>query len=163
MPYMYYVTVIRLKTMGNEQAEENTELSHVQAMSIFRRSLSGLIQNDPLLFDLPSDITLDEINAKIDLEHGQSMTVYIRRVDGVRYPIVLRHCATVHDLKQALRRCVQLRQKRHGGVTCISWQYVWRKYCLVYDGRPLTDGQKMLKDYGIRNKVEVVFRKRLQK
>ncbi len=153
----------RLKTMGNEQIEENNELSHVQAMAIFRNGLSGMIQNDPLLFDLPSDITLDEINAKIDLEHGRSMTVNIRRADDVIYPIVVRQDATVHDLKLALKRCVQLRQKRHGGVTCVSWRYVWRKFCMVFDGKLLTDSQKMLKDYGIRNKVEVFFRKRLQK
>jgi U11/U12 small nuclear ribonucleoprotein SNRNP25 len=38
-------------------------------------------QNDPLLCDLPPEITLDEINSQVALEYGQAMVVNIRRAD----------------------------------------------------------------------------------
>lgn len=39
-------------------------------------------QVDPLLRDLPREITLDEVNSQIALEYGQAMTVNICREDG---------------------------------------------------------------------------------
>ena len=40
-------------------------------------------QNDPLLCDLPTEITLEEINSQIALEYGQAMVVNVRRADDV--------------------------------------------------------------------------------
>lgn len=40
-----------------------------------------IFQNDPLLCDLPAEITLDEINSQIALEYGQAMVVNVRRAD----------------------------------------------------------------------------------
>ena len=40
-------------------------------------------QNDPLLCDLPSEITLEEINSQIALEYGQAMVVNVKRADDV--------------------------------------------------------------------------------
>ena len=41
-----------------------------------------LFQSDPLLCDLPTEITLEEINSQIALEYGQAMVVNVRRADG---------------------------------------------------------------------------------
>ena len=49
-------------------------------------------QNDPLLCDLPSEITLEEINSQIALEYGQAMVVNVRRADNV----VLRKILSLH-------------------------------------------------------------------
>ena len=49
--------------------------SHVKARIIF--------QTDPLLCDLPKEITLEEINSQIALEYGQAMVVNVRRADNV--------------------------------------------------------------------------------
>ena len=40
-------------------------------------------QTDPLLCDLPTEITLEEINSQIALEYGQAMVVNVRRADNV--------------------------------------------------------------------------------
>jgi len=50
-------------------------------------------QGDPLLCDLHTEVTLEEIKSQIALEHGKAITVNVRRADE----IVLRkhHSVTV--------------------------------------------------------------------
>uniref|UniRef100_A0A803VZN2 Small nuclear ribonucleoprotein U11/U12 subunit 25 n=1 Tax=Ficedula albicollis TaxID=59894 RepID=A0A803VZN2_FICAL len=58
---------------------------------------------------------------------------------------------------------VQLRQARQGGVQHLSWKYIWRTYHLTYNGEKLADDRKKLREYGIRNRDEVSFIKKLRK
>uniref|UniRef100_A0A8D0XKA4 Small nuclear ribonucleoprotein U11/U12 subunit 25 n=1 Tax=Sus scrofa TaxID=9823 RepID=A0A8D0XKA4_PIG len=76
--------------------------------------------------------------------------------------VVVVQNATVLDLKKAIQRYVQLRQEREGGVQHISWSYVWRTYHLMAAGEKLTEDRKKLRDYGIRNRDEVSFIKKLR-
>ncbi|KAJ7426786.1 small nuclear ribonucleoprotein U11/U12 subunit 25 [Willisornis vidua] len=71
--------------------------------------------------------------------------------------------ASVLELKKALRRHFQLRQARQGGVQHLSWKYIWRTYHLTYAGEKLADDRKKLREYGIRNRDEVSFIKKLRK
>lgn len=41
------------------------------------------MQGDPYLCDLHTSVTLEEVNSYIALEHGQAMTVNVRRADNV--------------------------------------------------------------------------------
>uniref|UniRef100_A0A8V0Z9A7 Small nuclear ribonucleoprotein U11/U12 subunit 25 n=1 Tax=Gallus gallus TaxID=9031 RepID=A0A8V0Z9A7_CHICK len=77
--------------------------------------------------------------------------------------VVVVQNASVLDLKKALRRHVQLRQARRGGVQHLSWKYIWRTYHLTYAGEKLADDRKKLREYGIRNRDEVSFIKKLRK
>lgn len=138
-------------------------LSHQETMERIKEGLVKLTQ-DPLLSDLPVDVTLEEISSQIALEYGQSMTINVRRADDKLYPVVVPQAATVRDLKVAIKRHVILklfrdtsRPQKH-----ISWKYIWRTYWLHFDGQKLTDDRKLIKDYGIRNRDEVKFIKRLQ-
>ncbi|MED6287555.1 U11/U12 small nuclear ribonucleoprotein, partial [Characodon lateralis] len=108
-------------------------------------------------------VTLEEVNSQIALEYGQAMTVKVLKADGEIMPIVVVQNATVLDLKKAIRRFMELKQQREGGVKYISWRYVWRTYHLVFQGEKLEDDTMRLKDYGIRNRDEVTFMKQLRK
>uniref|UniRef100_A0A8C4J460 Small nuclear ribonucleoprotein U11/U12 subunit 25 n=1 Tax=Dromaius novaehollandiae TaxID=8790 RepID=A0A8C4J460_DRONO len=77
--------------------------------------------------------------------------------------VVVVQNASVLELKKALRRHVQLRQARQGGVQHLSWKYIWRTYHLTYAGEKLADDRKKLREYGIRNRDEVSFIKKLRK
>ncbi|KAM9784963.1 U11/U12 small nuclear ribonucleoprotein 25 kDa protein [Syngnathus typhle] len=148
---------------ANEDEEEDEEsLTHADVLDIFEEGLAHLVQ-DPLLCDLPIQVTLEEINSQIALEYGQAMTVKVLKADGEIMPIVVVQDASVLDLKKAIRRFVQLKQQREGGVIHISWKYIWRSYNLVFQGEKLEDDCMRLKDYGIRNRDEVTFMKRLRK
>ncbi|CAH1774809.1 unnamed protein product [Owenia fusiformis] len=152
--------------MDDKESEEDTNsqqcLTHVKAMSLFKDGLADLITSDPLTFDLPTEVTLEEINSLIALEHGQSMMVNVRRGDNSVLPVVVVQAATVLDLKNAMKRHLTLKQKREGGTSHISWRYIWKTYWLIYQGEKLQDDTKELRAYGIRNRDEVTFMKRLK-
>lgn len=90
-------------------------------------------------------MTLEEVNSQIALEYGQAMTVRVLKADGevmrkcldpflfvlfhmknlMKRPtpsaIVVVQNATVLDLKKAVRRFMELKQQREGGVKYVSW------------------------------------------
>ncbi|KAK5613585.1 U11/U12 small nuclear ribonucleoprotein [Crenichthys baileyi] len=147
---------------ADTEEEDEDALPHSEILDIFEEGLARLVQ-DPLLCDLPIQVTLEEVNSQIALEYGQAMTVKVLKADGEIMPIVVVQNATVLDLKKAIRRFMELKQQREGGVKYISWRYVWRTYHLVFQGEKLEDDTMRLKDYGIRNRDEVTFMKRLRK
>ncbi|NXQ95731.1 SNR25 protein, partial [Sagittarius serpentarius] len=109
------------------------------------------------------EVTAEEIGSQVALEYGQAMTVRVCKADGETMPVVVVQNASVLELKKALRRHVQLRQARQGGVQHLSWKYIWRTYHLTYAGEKLADDRKKLREYGIRNRDEVSFIKKLRK
>lgn len=145
-----------------EEEEDEEDLPHAEFLDIFEEGLARIVQ-DPLLCDLPIQVTLEEINSQVALEYGQAMTVRVCKDDGEVMPIVVVQNATVLDLKKAIRRFMELKQQREGGVKHISWRYVWRTFHLIFDGEKLEDDKMKLKDYGIRNRDEVTFLKKLKK
>ncbi|XP_017284800.1 U11/U12 small nuclear ribonucleoprotein 25 kDa protein [Kryptolebias marmoratus] len=147
---------------AEEEDEDEDALPHSEILDIFEEGLAQLVQ-DPLLCDLPIQVTLEEVNSQIALEYGQAMTVKVIKADGETMPIVVVQNATVLDLKKAIRRFMELKQQREGGVKHISWRYVWRTYHLIFQGEKLEDDTMRLKDYGIRNRDEVTFMKKLRK
>ncbi|XP_029491798.1 U11/U12 small nuclear ribonucleoprotein 25 kDa protein-like isoform X2 [Oncorhynchus nerka] len=120
-----------------EDEEDEEALPHSEFLDIFEEGLARLVQ-DPLLCDLPIQVTLEEVNSQVALEYGQAMTVRVCKADGEVMPIVVVQNAMVLDLKKAIQRFMELKQQREGGVKHVS--------C-----------------YGIRNRDEVTFMKRLRK
>ncbi|KAL2101830.1 hypothetical protein ACEWY4_003591 [Coilia grayii] len=145
-----------------KEEEDEEELPHSEFLDIFEEGLAMIVQ-DPLLCDLPIQVTLEEVNSQVALEYGQAMTVRVLKADGEVMPIVVVQQATVLHLKKAIRRYLELKQQREGGIKHISWRYVWRTFSLVFNGEKLDDDSKKLKDYGIRNRDEVTFMKKLRK
>ncbi|XP_035573323.1 U11/U12 small nuclear ribonucleoprotein 25 kDa protein isoform X1 [Canis lupus baileyi] len=48
-----------------------------------------MVVQDPLLCDLPIQVTLEEVNSQIALEYGQAMTVRVCKMDGE----IMRKCS----------------------------------------------------------------------
>ncbi|XP_006914282.3 U11/U12 small nuclear ribonucleoprotein 25 kDa protein, partial [Pteropus alecto] len=155
------VEAVALPEAQENDEDEEEALPHSEAVDVFQEGLAMVVQ-DPLLCDLPIQVTLEEVNSQIALEYGQAMTVRVCKMDGEVMPVVVVQNATVLDLKKAIQRYVQLRQEREGGIQHISWSYVWRTYHLTSAGEKLTEDRKKLRDYGIRNRDEVSFIKKLR-
>ncbi|XP_026108889.1 U11/U12 small nuclear ribonucleoprotein 25 kDa protein-like [Carassius auratus] len=153
--------VDEIKEEQEEEEEDEEDLPHSEFLDIFEEGLALMVQ-DPLLCDLPIQVTLEEVNSQVALEYGQAMTVRVCKADGEVMPIVVVQSATVLDLKKAIRRYMELKQQREGGVKHISWKYVWRTFHLVFNAEKLEDDKRKLKDYGIRNRDEVTFLKKLR-
>ncbi|KXJ27715.1 U11/U12 small nuclear ribonucleoprotein 25 kDa protein isoform X4 [Exaiptasia diaphana] len=145
--------------------EESEVMSHPELMELFRQELTKLMK-DPLLKDLPSEPKVEEVNAQLALEHGRAIVVNVRQQDekATILPVVIVQNATVDDLKKAIKRHITLKQERDKDTsTQISWNYVWRTYWLTFHGQKLTEDHKQLKEYGISNKDEVTFTKKLRR
>ncbi|XP_037545075.1 U11/U12 small nuclear ribonucleoprotein 25 kDa protein [Nematolebias whitei] len=158
---------VKRETLTYEEAtfaeeEDEDALPHSEILDIFEEGLARLVQ-DPLLCDLPIQVTLEEVNSQIALEYGQAMTVNVVKANSEIMPIVVVQNATVLDLKKAICRFMELKQQREGGIKHISWKYIWRTYHLIFQGEKLEDDTMRLKNYGIRNRDEVTFMKKLRK
>uniref|UniRef100_A0A8C1WF85 Small nuclear ribonucleoprotein 25 n=1 Tax=Cyprinus carpio TaxID=7962 RepID=A0A8C1WF85_CYPCA len=156
------VDEIKKEQEEEEEEDEEEALPHSEFLDIFEEGLALMVQ-DPLLCDLPIQVTLEEVNSQVALEYGQAMTVRVCKADEEVMPIVVVQSATVLDLKKAIRRYMELKQQREGGVKHISWKYVWRTFHLVFNGEKLEDDKRKLKDYGIKNRDEVTFLKKLRR
>lgn len=79
------------KSMQEDEfsGSEPEVLSHQELLEITRKTLTDVLKRDPLLSDLPSGVTLEEVQSQIALEHGQSMTVFVVRDDGEEMPVVV--------------------------------------------------------------------------
>ncbi|XP_039275188.1 U11/U12 small nuclear ribonucleoprotein 25 kDa protein, partial [Nilaparvata lugens] len=160
------------------------ELSHEELMEVTSTALNDLLKTVTILADLPQDVTLEEVNAQIAVQHGQSITVYavremakrLRLWRGKKSHVCLQtggrvgepEGARVIDLKHAIRRAVDLKLKRTGKIgkvsekRKISWKYVWKTNHLSFDGEQLNNDHALLSEMGIRNKSRVTFVKRLR-
>lgn len=155
-------------SLMNQDAKENKEednnddkiLSHAELKKFFQEALSHLLESDPLLSDLHPQVTLEEVKALNELEHGRAMKVYVERADGGMWGVVVPREATVRDLKEALRKHVALALARQGVRRKVSWRYVWKSYWLASDGETLKNDNAKLLEVGVRHKSSLTFIKR---
>ncbi|CAG9862331.1 unnamed protein product [Phyllotreta striolata] len=147
--------------------EEDIEnLSHEDLLEITQSSIRRLITSDPLLSDLPPDVTFEEVVAQIAVAQGQSITVTVNRYSESPLNVVIpQKGTTVLDLKKAIRRAFTLKQQRQRIKTKISWRYVWKTYYLqnIQNGQVMIQDKKEVSEYGIANKSQIRFVKRLRK
>ncbi|CAH0700319.1 unnamed protein product [Spodoptera exigua] len=145
--------------MENEEDLAST-LSHDELLEITQSSLATLLSKDSYLKDLPNDIIIEEIVSQIAVEHGQSITIFISRESEPTLKVIIPQDASVRDLKKAIQRHFELYQKRAGIKTKISWKYIWKTYTLNFDSIVLDDNNANIQDYGVTNKVTLIFKKR---
>lgn len=145
-----------------ENDEKLHQFSHQEALTTIEKGISQIISSDPLLSYLPDRVTLEELNSLLALEHGRAMTLFVRRLDGQVYNIIIEQKAKVLDLKKAIQRYITTKLEREGKKQTISWRYVWKTYWLYFEGQKLTNDNYSLKDYGIVNNSEITFIKRLK-
>lgn len=145
------------------ETEVDHDFTHQEAVNFVRKTLDSLLSSDPLLDDLPTAVTLEEVKSLIALEHGQAIHVEIYRADGTSLPVIIHQNATVAKLKRAVERATELKLSRdgHHRRRRISWKYVWKTYWLYAHSVKLKDDSATLKDCAITNNDRVSFIKRL--
>jgi len=86
--------------------------------------------------------------------------------------VIVKLDATLIGLKKSIENTFCVNKKIRGQLknlpSVINWKYIWRNYCLMFDGLKLLEPNKSLRDYGIKNKSEltfckIYFRKKLNK
>lgn len=145
--------------------EDIDNLSHEDLLEITQSSVKRLIASDPLLSDLPVDVTPEEVQAQIAVIQGQSITVSVLRYSESPLSVVIpQQNTTVLDLKKAIRRHFQLKLQRQKSKTKVSWKYIWRTFWLqnTVNGKILKNDKELVSNYGVVNRSKLRFVKRLK-
>lgn len=75
--------------MESEEPEIDGDYTHEELVDLTMRTLNNLVENDPVLSDLPNDATLEEVSAQYALQLGKSMNVFIVKENGENLPVVV--------------------------------------------------------------------------
>lgn len=154
-----HVSAGAAQTCEKDFAEEY--LSHKEAFASFSDGLKELLE-DRVLKYLPSDVSRREVEMQLALHQGRAITVFVKKCDEVVVPIPVLQGARVKDFKAAIQMQIGQQIKRSGGPAHISWRSIWRSYWLCFGKVRLTDENGLLSDYGVGNRDEVTFTKRLR-
>lgn len=148
-------------TYKNVPKNNNADISHRELVKLTKEAIHNIIENDPLLHGLPTDVTLEEIKAQTAVAQGQAITVFLNRGELPELGIVVPpHNTTVLDLKKAIKRHTNLALKRENVKKKISWKHVWKKYHLCFGDVALMDDKENIKSYGIANKTKLRYVKK---
>ncbi|XP_076633074.1 U11/U12 small nuclear ribonucleoprotein 25 kDa protein [Colletes latitarsis] len=140
---------------------KNAEFDHEELVKLTKEAIDNIIESDPLLSGLPTDVTIEEIKAQIAVAQGQAITIYLNRGELPKLGVVVPpHDTTVLDLKKAIKRHTNLSLRREKIKKKISWKHVWKKYYLCFGNVRLVDDNENIKTYGITNKAELHYVKR---
>lgn len=75
--------------VNNVYNNQEPEFTHLALTEITKKTLNEVLQRDPLLSDLPTDITLEEVLQQIAVQHGQSMTLSVVKANNEEIPVVV--------------------------------------------------------------------------
>ncbi|KYM86761.1 PREDICTED: U11/U12 small nuclear ribonucleoprotein 25 kDa protein [Atta cephalotes] len=144
-----------------ELKSDTTRLSHQELVKLTKATIDSLVEHEPLLSGLPSDVTIEELKSQIAVAQGQAITLFLNRGELPKLAVVVPpHNTIVLDLKKAIKRHTNLSLKRENVKKKISWKHVWKKYHLCFGDIRLSNDNENIKAYGITNKVELHFIKR---
>ncbi|CAK9816416.1 U11/U12 small nuclear ribonucleoprotein 25 kDa protein [Anthophora quadrimaculata] len=148
-------------SLKKEIINKHAELDHDELVKLTKEAIHDIIESDPLLSGLPTDVTIEELKAQTAVAQGQAITLYLNRGELPKLGIVVPpHNTTVLDLKKAIKRHTNLSLKRENIKKKISWKHVWKKYHLCFENLKLINDNENIKTYGITNKAELYYVKR---
>ncbi|KYN11886.1 PREDICTED: U11/U12 small nuclear ribonucleoprotein 25 kDa protein [Trachymyrmex cornetzi] len=144
-----------------ELKSDSTRLGHQELVKLTKTTIDSLVEHEPLLSGLPSDVTIEELKSQIAVAQGQAITLFLNRGELPKLAVVVPpHNTTVLDLKKAIKRHTNLSLKRENVKKKTSWKHIWKKYHLCFGDIRLSNDNENIKAYGIANKVELHFIKR---
>lgn len=68
---------------------ETTRLNHQELIKLTRMTIDNMIKNDPLLCELPSDVTMEEVKSQIAVAQGQAITLFLNRRELPKLAVVV--------------------------------------------------------------------------
>ena len=134
-------------------------LGHADFCKLIESKFKEIIKNEPLLSDLDSKTSLNELKSILSLEHGESMNLFIKKFDGEKFSVIVKQNATLKDLKESIEIHFKIKHEKNPDSfpRVVNWKYVWRNFCLSNRGEKLVENLRELRDCGIRNRSELEF------
>ncbi|KAI9250471.1 hypothetical protein BDA99DRAFT_563987 [Phascolomyces articulosus] len=112
-----------------------------------KERLESLLK-DELLNDIQSSPTIDQVDTLIAIEEGRAYRITIDRGPLDSLSIVVRQASKVHDIKRLIQTAVDHKNTSRSH-TKISWKYIWRSHCLIFNGQRLLNDNAAVSQLGI--------------
>ncbi|KAG2207403.1 hypothetical protein INT47_006878 [Mucor saturninus] len=102
------------------------------------------------LQDLTSWPTEGELDTLIAVEQGQAFHITLQRDPLPSIPLTVLQSSSVLQIKHMIRLQLEKMEKNKGRHRRISWKYIWRSYCLMFDHTKLSDDNAVVSQLGIK-------------
>ncbi|KAI7872134.1 hypothetical protein BDF14DRAFT_1756947 [Spinellus fusiger] len=109
---------------------------------------------DPLLEDIHSNVTFERLDTLIAIEKGHAYHVQVDRTPLDPINIIVRQSSTVQQVKKLIQRTIARTEPK---TQRISWNYIWRSYCLLFEGQRLIDEHAVMSQLGIKENSILKF------
>ena len=76
--------------------------------------------------------------------------------------MIVKQNANLKELKKSIKtffKCKKNLKQFSNVPEIINWNYIWKSYTLMNEDISLTDNNKLLKDYGVKNRSELFFKR----
>ena len=151
------------KMSSHQNVHLTDDAAHNNFIEFVNDSIASIIKNDPLLDDLPQNITTEELQQIVQLEHGQALKIYIKREDEKIIEIIINRESTFHQFKKVFQKqfCLWLKRNNQEKIK-INWKYFWKNYNFVFDGRQLSEDNVKIIDMGFYNNCQIRFIRKIK-
>jgi len=151
--------------MSSFEDNIRSDLSHNQLIDLIDENICSLIRNDPLLNELPIDITTHELENIISQQFGRSFVVFVNKQNNSCIRVIVDIESNVQQLKKSIQKqfSIQYKREKNKSKSHINWRYVWKTYCLVFDNQKLDNDFIKIKDLGISNGSQISFTQKYNK
>ncbi|CEG82444.1 hypothetical protein RMATCC62417_16514 [Rhizopus microsporus] len=115
--------------------------------------------NDELLSDVSPSLSEKEIDSLIAVEKGQAFRIRVEREPLRPINLIVGQSYSVKDIKKLIQVTVERMEKEEktGRKRRISWKFIWRTYCLIFDGTKLLDDNAIVSQLGIKQHSVLKF------
>jgi U11/U12 small nuclear ribonucleoprotein SNRNP25 len=118
-----------------------------------------LLVRDENLSDLPQNLTSEYVDNLIKIEIGRAFNIYIVKFTGEKIPVVVSPDSTVADIKRSFQVIISAQEEKNLAARKISWKYVWKTWCLTFNGTRLRDDKATVAELNITKDSELRFAK----
>ncbi|CAB4385273.1 unnamed protein product [Rhizophagus irregularis] len=130
--------------------DEDTKLTETQKIGINKNNSS--MTGESSLTTTTTSLTLEHVDTLIALEMGTAFEITILRCGLETLKMVVRQNATISDIKNLIVLQVTRDLKEKGRRNKkISWKYIWKTYCLMFEGQKLLEDKARIQEIGIRS------------
>ncbi|RIA91773.1 hypothetical protein C1645_821609 [Glomus cerebriforme] len=111
-----------------------------------------------------NSIILEQVDTLIALEMGTAFEINILRCGLEPLKMIVRQNATIADIKNLIILQVTRDLKEKGRKNKrISWKYIWKTYCLMFEGQKLLEDKARIQEIGIRSGSVLRFSRYVKK
>ncbi|KAI9488395.1 hypothetical protein BDB00DRAFT_848254 [Zychaea mexicana] len=108
-----------------------------------------VLLKDELLADVPSSPTIEQVDTLTAIEEGRAYRITVDRGPLEPLSIVVNQASSVNDIKRLIRNAIDRDRTATTTKTKISWKYIWRSHCLMFNGQRLLDNNAVVSQLGI--------------